>query len=232
MPPRPLQKTIASTAGASLLDRSLMATQLVAVQDADRPSATASELLVRWLVSRRVPISLVLFTGLVLLDMFVIGTRPRDVLNLFDPLVSVGLAMIVGGLALRTWAAGTLQKRRELARTGPYAWIRHPLYFGSFLLMIGFGTLVCDPISPWFVIGPVAWLYWQAVKSEERQIAALFPLEWPAYAAAVPPLIPRRLIWPRLDNWSLAQWLRNSEYQAWIGSGVALVGIKLWQVWP
>ena len=208
-----------------------MATQLVAVQDPGQPAA-GRERVVRWLVSRRVPISLVLFTAVVLLDMFVLRTRPRDVLNLSDPLVGISLALLASGLTLRTWAAGTLQKRRELARTGPYAWIRHPLYFGSFLMMIGFATLVRDPVSPWLVIGPVAWLYWQAVKSEERQIAALFPDQWPAYAASVPPLVPRRLIWPSLDNWSVAQWLRNSEYQAWIGSGVALVGIKLWQVWP
>jgi protein-S-isoprenylcysteine O-methyltransferase Ste14 len=207
-----------------------MATQLVAVQDASPPPATGDRV-IRWLVSRRVPIRLVLFTSVVLLDMFVLRTRPRDLLMVTDSLVAAGLALIVAGLALRTWAAGTLQKRRELARTGPYAWIRHPLYFGSFLMMVGFGTLVRDPVSPWLVIGPVAWLYWQAVKSEERQIAMLFPDQWPAYSASVPPLIPRRLSRPRLDNWSLGQWLRNSEYQAWIGSGIALVGIKLWQVW-
>ena len=53
----------------------------------------------------------------------------------------------------------------------------------------------------------------------------------PRYAAAVPRFIPRRLIPPLGGDWSLVQWVRNSEYQAWLGSAAALVGIKLWQLW-
>ena len=138
---------------------------------------------------------------------------------------------ILEGLLVRTWAAGTLRKQRELATTGPYAFVRHPLYFGSFLMMVGFGTLIHDPITLWVVAGPVAWIYWQAIKSEERQIARLFPKDWPGYAARVPRLLPRRLMRPRFNDWSLAQWLGNSEYRAWMGTAAALTGIKLWQAW-
>ena len=207
-----------------------MASQLVASPAAAAPTPTAAERFVGLLVRRRVPISLVLFSLLIALDVFVFRTRPRDMLNLADPLATIAVLLVLSGLAMRSWAAGTLRKQRELARTGPYAWIRHPLYFGSFLMMVGFGTLVHDPITLWVVAGPVAWLYWQAVKSEERQIAALFPKQWPTYVASVPRFLPRRLIWPRFNDWSLAQWLRNSEYQAVIGSAIALVAIKLWQM--
>jgi protein-S-isoprenylcysteine O-methyltransferase Ste14 len=138
---------------------------------------------------------------------------------------------VIWGLLVRTWAAGTLRKQRELATTGPYAYVRHPLYFGSFLMMLGFGTLIHDPVTLWVVAGPVAWIYWQAIKSEERQIAKLFPKEWAGYAAAVPRLLPWRLVQPRFGDWSLAQWMGNSEYRAWLGTAVALAGIKLWQMW-
>ena len=114
---------------------------------------------------------------------------------------------------------------------GPYRWVRHPLYFGSFLMMVGFGTLVHDPITLWVVAGPVAWVYWQAIKSEEQKVSSLFPAEWPLYASRVPCFLPLRLATPRLGDWSLAQWLRNCEYQALLGSVVALAGIKLWQLW-
>jgi protein-S-isoprenylcysteine O-methyltransferase Ste14 len=178
-----------------------------------------------------VSISALLFTALIGLDVLVFRTRPRNLLNPADPFVLVAVMLIYWGLAVRSWAAGTLRKQRELATTGPYALIRHPLYFGSFLMMVGFGTLIHDPITLWIVAGPVAWLYWQAVKSEERQMAKLFPAQWPGYAAAVPRFVPRRLSWPRLRDWSLAQWIRNSEYQALCGSGLAMAGIKLWQMW-
>jgi protein-S-isoprenylcysteine O-methyltransferase Ste14 len=208
-----------------------MASQLVASPATAATSPTTTQRLVDLLVARRVPISVLLFTGLILLDLFVIRTRPRDLLNLTDPIVAAAVLLILAGLGVRSWAAGTLRKRRELATTGAYAFIRHPLYFGSFLMMIGFGTLIQDPITLWVVAGPVAWLYWQAVKSEERQIAQLFPTQWPSYAASVPAFIPRRLVRPRLADWSLGQWIANSEYQALLGAAIALVGIKLWQAW-
>lgn len=181
-------------------------------------------------VSRRVPLSIGLFGLLIALDVLVFHIRPRDVLNLADGLVVAGLALVAAGLAVRSWAAGTLRKQKQLATTGPYALVRHPLYFGSFLLMLGFGTLIHDPITLWIVAGPVAWLYWHAVTSEERKLATLFPLEWPAYKAKVPAILPYRPVLPRLTNWSLAQWRRNSEHRAIVGSLIALIAIKLWHV--
>ena len=183
------------------------------------------------LVDRRVPISVALFATLIGLDVLVFHSRPRDLLNLADPLVVPALVLITAGLLVRSWAAGTLRKRQQLAMTGPYAWVRNPLYAGSFLMMIGFGTLVRDAMTLWIVIGPVAWLYWHAVQCEERNLNRLFPEQWPAYAATVPRFFPRRIMLPRTADWSLAQWLRNSEYQAWLGSLLALAGIKVWQMW-
>ena len=209
-----------------------MASQLVAEAPASAPvQPSPPRRLVKLLVQRRVPVSLVLFTSLVLLDIFVFGSRPRDVLDFKQPLVLIAELLIAAGLALRGWAAGTLRKQRQLATRGPYAWIRHPLYAGSFLMMVGFCTLIHDPLTIWIVVGPIAWLYWQAVRSEEQQMQKLFPDVWPQYAAAVPRFIPRRMISPWVAEWSLVQWLHNSEYQALLGSLAALAGLKLWQLW-
>jgi protein-S-isoprenylcysteine O-methyltransferase Ste14 len=192
------------------------------------PPSTIGQRFVRLLVRRRVHISSILFTAIVLVDLFVFRSRPR---NLADPLAVGGVLLVLCGLAIRSWAAGTLRKRRALATSGPYAWIRHPLYFGSFLMMLGFGTLIQDPLTLLVVFGPVAWLYWQAMKTEERHIRKLFPHQWPPYAAKVPRLIPWRPVRLKLGDWSLSQWLHNTEYQAWIWSALALVGIQIWHNW-
>jgi protein-S-isoprenylcysteine O-methyltransferase Ste14 len=208
-----------------------MASELVmAVPDLLMARRTPSERITTFLVRRRVLLTFAIFTSLVLVDMFVLGRPPRDILNPADPLVVASELLILAGLALRSWAAGTLRKRRELATTGAYAWIRNPLYAGSFLMMVGFCTLVGDPFSLWFTAGPIAWLYWQAVQAEEGHLARIFEEQWPDYATRVPRFVPRRFVWSP-GSWSVGQWLANSEYQAWIGSGVALLGIKLWQVW-
>lgn len=187
--------------------------------------------LVRFVVRRRVAISVVLFAGLALLDILVIDNQPRNVTNWRNPWVVAGELMILGGLLIRSWAAGTLFKKRRLATTGPYAWVRNPLYVGSFLMMAGFSALVHDPVSLWLLVGPVAWLYWQAVRDEERTLARLFPDEWPPYRRRVPAFVPRRLALPRFDHWSLARWVYNREYQAWLGTALGLAGIYAWRLW-
>jgi protein-S-isoprenylcysteine O-methyltransferase Ste14 len=208
-----------------------MASQLVASQAITEATPGALQRLIRLCVRRRVPISMGLFGGLILLDLAVLHTRPHDLLNLQSPFVIAGLVLIALVLLVRSWAAGTLRKQKELATSGPYACVRHPLYFGSFLMMVGFGTLIHDPITLWVVAGPIAWIYWQAIRSEERHIAGLFPAQWPHYAAKVPRFLPRRLTLPKLSDWSLTQWVRNSEYQALLGSTLALICIQIWHAW-
>ena len=52
--------------------------------------------------------------------------------------LAVGVPIVVIGEALRIWAAGHLEKKREVTNSGPYRWLSHPLYVGSSILGIGF----------------------------------------------------------------------------------------------
>ena len=53
----------------------------------------------------------------------------------------LGLPVAFAGLLVRAWAAGHIVKNEQLTMTGPYAHTRNPLYFGSFLLAVGFCVL-------------------------------------------------------------------------------------------
>lgn len=194
------------------------------------PPSTFAESFQRFLVKRRITISIVLFASLVLVDLLVLHIKPRDVLALTDPFVAAGLALVLAGLLVRSWAAGTLHKNQQLTMTGPYSLVRNPLYFGSFLMMGGFCMIVNDPQTLWVVIGPVAAIYWLVVKYEERTLLRCFPETFPAYRASTPAIIPRRLT-PKLTGWSLAQWRANGEYNAWFGSLLALAGLYAWRMW-
>ena len=48
------------------------------------------------------------------------------------------LVIATAGELLRIWAAGHIEKGREITRSGPYRYVRHPLYLGSSLMAIGF----------------------------------------------------------------------------------------------
>jgi len=144
------------------------------------------------------------------------AARPQ--LALFAP----GLAMVIGGVALRLWATGYLLKTDELTTAGPYAHLRHPLYAGALLMGCGFGlmagrgvALVVLPIGLAFYFG-----YYLPYKDrvESERLEALYGDSFRAYRAAVPTLLPRWTPWhiPSADppRWQLARVLENDEQTA------------------
>ena len=76
-----------------------------------------------------------------------------------------------------------LVKKKRLASDGPYALVRHPLYLGSILLMLGFALLT----GMWWNL-PISALialisFGTAIHSEERFLAEKFGDRWAVYAA-------------------------------------------------
>jgi len=108
----------------------------------------------------------------------------------------LGLALAVAGEALRTWGAGHLVKNDRLTVTGPYAYIRHPLYAGTLLIATGCVSIVGGWVGPLLWVGVVAWFFLDYFPRKERieaeRLERLYGDEYVAYRASVPAL------WPRL----------------------------------
>lgn len=149
-------------------------------------------------------------SGFILVVAFAWFSRP-DVKSL-----ALGLPVSVLGLLLRGWATGHVEKNIRLAESGPYAYVRNPLYLGTLLVAAGF---VIASRQWWLAIlfGAVFLLiYLPAIELEEQHLRKLFP-SFAAYAERVPAL------WPTLKpvrhnerfRWDL--YVRNREYQALIG---------------
>ena len=51
--------------------------------------------------------------------------------------IAIGMSIAAAGEAVRVWAAGHLNKSREVTSSGPYRWVGHPLYLGSTVMGIG-----------------------------------------------------------------------------------------------
>ncbi len=180
-----------------------------------------------WFVRNRVRLSVVLFTIFVVAALL-LGIRPHNVINFRDPVVIAGLLLVVSGVLIRTWAAGTLRKREVLVQDGPYKFIRHPLYLGSFLLTTGFFVLSGVTIGLVLMITPIFLAYVFAIRHEERFLADKFGADWTQYSARVPALIPWKI--PNSMNlaWTYHQWSRNREYQAMFASIGGLAGLYAW----
>ena len=138
-------------------------------------------------------------------------------------LIAIGLSITLAGLALRGWASGHLRKNAELAVTGPYAYTRNPLYFGSLLMTLGAAV---SGGSAWLAAGLLSsflLVYYPVMRSEADHMNGLFKGEYAKWAAQVPLFIPRltpyRAGYHRCFERGL--YVQHREYQAFIG--VALI---------
>jgi protein-S-isoprenylcysteine O-methyltransferase Ste14 len=142
--------------------------------------------------------------------------------------MATGLPVALGGLLLRAWAAGHLEKNIRLATTGPYAWVRNPLYLGTLLTAAGFVIASRRPALAVLFALVFALVYLPAVRLEEEYLLEIFP-DFAAYAKKVRPFRPRPPAQARAAEFRLNLYMRNEEYQALLGflAGVAWLTIKL-----
>jgi len=133
---------------------------------------------------------------------------------------SAGVLIVLVGEALRVWASGHIDKGREITRTGPYRFVRHPLYLGSSIMAAGFTVasrsfLAAGVVVTYMVVTLVA-----AMRSEEAALEARFGDEYSAYRAGIAPPVHRAF--------SLARVRANREYRAIVGVavGVAMLYLK------
>jgi protein-S-isoprenylcysteine O-methyltransferase Ste14 len=141
-----------------------------------------------------------------------------------------GAALVVLGSIVRMYASGFIVKNKQLATVGPYSVVRHPLYTGNGLILIGF-VIAC---GVWWAI-PVGILFWWlfypvTIAYEDAKLERIFGDAWRQWSVTVPAVIPRR-IWPRGGGgWSFMTSLRENYEPvvmaftlaciAWIGTRV------------
>jgi protein-S-isoprenylcysteine O-methyltransferase Ste14 len=132
-----------------------------------------------------------------------------------------GLLVAAVGEVIRIWAAGHLEKGREVTRSGPYRWTGHPLYVGSSVLAIGVVIAANSAI-----VGVLAAIYMAstliaAVNTEEAFLRERFGSAYDEYRRAEGTAMRRRF--------SLSRAWRNREYRAVIGLliGFAFLALRV-----
>jgi protein-S-isoprenylcysteine O-methyltransferase Ste14 len=145
------------------------------------------------------------------------------------------LPLVLVGLALRVWARGHLTLRTRLAETGPYAYVRHPLYVGSFFAGLAFTLMMHDLwIAAVYVVAFFG-MYVPKVIREERHMAKLYGETYVRYAARVGAVVPRfeslRAGGAAGGGFAWPQVLRHREYEAWLGAAAASAILLVRAVW-
>ncbi|MBV9269036.1 MAG: isoprenylcysteine carboxylmethyltransferase family protein [Acidobacteriaceae bacterium] len=135
--------------------------------------------------------------------------------------MSIGLPIGILGLMIRAWAAGHLAKDRELATSGPYAYVRNPLYVGTLVVALGI-VIASRSVALFFIFGAAfALIYLPVIELEEQHLRDIFP-SYSIYASRISRFVPVRK-WTRSGRrFSWALYKRNQEYKALIGFLIAI----------
>jgi protein-S-isoprenylcysteine O-methyltransferase Ste14 len=108
-----------------------------------------------------------------------------------------GWCLVIAGAALTLWArvvigrfysptATSRDPSLVLVRSGPYAWLNHPMYLGNLVSVVGL-LLVLGARLAWLALVPfVAAQVWRVVL-EQRFLSETFGRDWSIHGAGAPP---------------------------------------------
>lgn len=154
---------------------------------------------------RQIMVRLVLFIIVVILIR--LGAFGNDMAFFQTPSVAtltgkilgvIGLILCAAGVSLAIWARVylgrnwgmpmTLRQEHELVTSGPYRFVRHPIYSGFFLA--AFGSIFTSG-AVWLVILLLVGIYFAySATVEEKNMAAQFPDTYPEYRKRTKMFIP------------------------------------------
>ena len=113
-------------------------------------------------------------------------------------LATVGAVVFAAGIALAVWARVHLGRNwgmpmtekaePELVTSGPYRFVRHPIYSG--LLVAVLGTALGSNLIGLVVVAILGAYFYYCASVEEKNLAATFPTAYPLYRSATKMLIP------------------------------------------
>ena len=150
--------------------------------------------------------------------------------------LAAGVVVASVGLLIRAAASGHIRKNAQLTTTGPYAYVRNPLYLGSILIAVGFIVAARNWWIGLAALAMFAFIYIPVVRAEETYLRSVFP-EFENYSAHVSRFFPRFTAYTSVNagnsggNFSKQLYMKHREYNALIGSVVMLAVLILKMVW-
>lgn len=107
----------------------------------------------------------------------------------------LGIGLVLIGMIIRIWAQQhlhyRLKVRKHLTATGPFSFVRNPIYIGNIIICIG-ATMTSELL--WFV--PITllyclWIYSMVVRYEEVHLSEKYGESYRHYMVEVPRWVPR-----------------------------------------
>lgn len=149
--------------------------------------------------------------------------------NCDDKSLKLGIPFIIAGELIRLWANGYAIKSEKLTTSGPYAFVRHPLYLGTMLLAVGFIVLLKIYYVGSALLVVMAVVYAGTIRKEEKMLEGRFR-EYAVYRSKVPAIVPMAPPYRGGEKWgfSFERLIRSQEYKPllWIAVLVIVFYLK------
>jgi len=148
--------------------------------------------------------------------------------------LAAGALLVLAGEGLRLWATGHLLKTERLAVSGPYRFLRHPLYAGTLLIVSGLILASGSGLARWALpLGLVHFFFYYLPykeRAETRRLQARHGAAFADYRAAVPAILPRLTPWPggkSSERWQFSRVVENDELGAAVAALLYLGALAL-----
>ncbi len=136
-----------------------------------------------------------------------------------------GLIVSIAGEMLQVWCFSTIKTQKKLTVTGPYMFVRNPMYLGRFFLVFG---IVMMTGNVWLMLALTIIYYFymiNRVRREEKLLAGLFGRDYAAYCRDVPPYLPtlKRFDAARLWSFNRQSFEQNNALTNMIATAIGYV---------
>ena len=144
---------------------------------------------------------------------------------------TIGAIIASLGIFVRAVASGHVEKNRVLATSGPYAYVRNPLYLGSIIIGIGFAVAARDLWVALALLLLFFAVYLPVIRAEEAFLRRQFP-QYADYARRVPSLLPHTLRFRQITaGFSRELYFRHREYNSLVGAAAMLAALAVKVLW-
>lgn len=142
-----------------------------------------------------------------------------------------GIVFLVVGELVRFWALGFVEKKgQKLAMSGPYAFVRNPLYVGNFFLGLGVAVMVWNWVIFFLFFVIFFGIYTGTIRGEEKHLRELFGKPYEAYCRNVPSFLPRLTPYaaPEKESFLWSRIIKHHEYITVAGIFLMIMLIHLY----
>ena len=141
--------------------------------------------------------------------------------SLNEASIRAGIGYILAGVLLRLWSNGYAIKNDKLTTSGPYAFVRNPLYLGTLLIAIGFVIVLKSkpPLLEWSVgsifLLALSFMYYRTINAEQDMLLAKFKDAYSDYCKKVPAMVPCLVPYNKGEKWpfNLQRLINSKEHK-------------------